>query len=173
MAQATRSRTRRVRPETLKSFNPVTGQIQGEVVPNSPGEVRDAVAHARKVAPEWASLPPKARARMMREVRHRIYERLDDIVRTIADENGKPASEALSNDILTTVLTLRYYEKAAPRALRPEKVGRLSGPLLARASSRVEWRPYGVVGCISPWNYPFWLGLQGVIPALFAGNVVV
>ncbi|HEX2239611.1 MAG TPA: aldehyde dehydrogenase family protein, partial [Actinomycetota bacterium] len=47
------------------------------------------------------------------------------------------------------------------------------GPLLARASSRVEWRPYGVVGCISPWNYPFWLGLQGVIPALFAGNVVV
>ncbi|MFN2526804.1 MAG: aldehyde dehydrogenase family protein [Actinomycetota bacterium] len=173
MAQATRSRTRRARPETLKSFNPATGQIQGEIVPNTPGEVRDAVTHARKAAPEWASLPAKARARMMREVRHRIYELLDDIVQTVADENGKPQAEALSNDILPTVLTLRYYERIAPRALRPQKVGRLSGPILARASSHIEWRPFGVVGCISPWNYPFWLGLQGVIPALFAGNAVV
>lgn len=158
--------------ETLKSFNPATGEVVAEVKAKSPGEVADVVAHARKVAPDWAAIPAEGRARMLRQVRHRIYDNMDDIIETVASECGKPRAEALAHDVLPAVLTLQYYERVAPKALRPEKAGRVIGPVLGLASA-VEWRPYGVVGSIAPWNYPFFLSFMGMAPALFAGNAVV
>ncbi|MGH2819029.1 MAG: aldehyde dehydrogenase family protein, partial [Actinomycetota bacterium] len=156
----------------LKSFNPRTGDRVGEVRAVSPGEVGDAVAAARKMAPDWASIEPRGRARVLEEVRHRIDARLEDIVETVALECGKPRAEALAHDVLPTVLALRYLERLAPRALRPERVGRAIGAVFG-LSSTIDWRPHGVVGCISPWNYPFFLAFLGMAPALFAGNVVV
>lgn len=169
--------TRKPRPNKdatlmLKSFNPATGEALGEVRANTPGEVKDAVAQARKVAPEWAAIPSQGRSRMLKEVRHRIYDRLDDIVETVAQECGKPRAEALAHDIMPTVLALQYFERMSPRWLKSDRPGRFLGPVLG-TSSKVEMRPYGVVACISPWNYPFFLSFMGIIPALFAGNVIV
>jgi succinate-semialdehyde dehydrogenase/glutarate-semialdehyde dehydrogenase len=130
------------------------------------------VAAARKVAPEWAAIPPAGRARMLREVRHSIYDHLDSIVETVSAECGKPRTEALTHDVLPTVLTLLYYERTAAKHLRPERVGGIIGPALGVAA-RVDWRPFGVVGCITPWNYPFFLAFMAVAPAVFAGNAVV
>ncbi|MGH2746996.1 MAG: aldehyde dehydrogenase family protein [Actinomycetota bacterium] len=177
MAEATKSkpkartRTRKV-PEKLVSRNPATGGTLGEIPANSPAEVADLVAHARKVQAEWAAIPAEGRARILSEVRHRIYDRMDDIVETVASECGKPRAEALAHDVLPTVMMLLYFEKAAPRALRPERVGRLLTPLVG-TSSRIEWRPFGVVGAITPWNYPITNCFLAFAPALFAGNTVL
>src|ERR671919_557436 len=174
--KTTRS-TRPRPPQTLKSLNPRTGEIRGEVPANAPGEVADVVERARKVAPEWAATAPEGRARMMREVRHRIYDRLDDIVETVAAECGKPRHEALAHDVLPPMIILTTLEAMAPRALRPERIGLLTPPvlpkLLSGTSARTEWRPFGVVACITPWNYPMANSFLAFAPALFAGNAVV
>ena len=163
---------RSTKPKKLKAFNPATGEQVGEVQANSPAEVSEAVALARKVAPEWGAIPPAGRARILKDVRHRIYNNMDDIVETVATECGKPRAEALVHDVMPAVMALQYFERVAPKALRPDHPGRIIGPLLG-VSSKVEWRPFGVVGCISPWNYPFQLAIFAIAPALFAGNTVV
>ena len=168
----TRSATKPATPAMLRSFNPRTGEIAGEFPSSSPADVADAVELARKVAPEWAAISPAGRAHILKDVRHAIYTHLDDIVEVIATETGKPRTEALFADIMPAVLTLMYYERTAARVLRPKRVGPIIGPL-AGMSSKVEWKPFGVVGCITPWNYPFFLTFMGIAAPLFAGNVVV
>ena len=181
MAQGQKTRpkgTSQKAPDTLRSFNPATGETVGEVAANSPEEIAGIVANARKVAPEWAAIPAAGRAHMLREVRYKIYERIDDIVESVSTECGKPKTEALAHDVMPSILTLLYYERNAARALRSEKPARtlrfpaVLGPLTGMGST-VELRPFGVVGCISPWNYPFFLAFMGFAPALFAGNTVV
>lgn len=167
-----RPESRTFQINTLKSFNPATGEMLGEVPVSTPEEVREAVAAARKAAPAWAALGADARGKYLGRVRLKINENLDRIVETVSLECGKPRAEALAHDIVPTLLTLLYYEKIAPGALRPERIGRFLG-LLTGMSSRIEWRPFGVVGCISAWNYPFLLPFLGMVPALVAGNAVV
>lgn len=156
----------------LSSTNPQTGEDLGTVAATPPEEVANIVALARKVQPEWAAIAPEGRARHLKAVRHAIYDRLDDIVETVAGECGKPRSEALVHDVMPVVLGLQYMERMAPRWLKPDRPGRLVGTVLGM-SSRVDYRPFGVVGCISPWNYPFFLAFMGIVPALLAGNTVV
>jgi acyl-CoA reductase-like NAD-dependent aldehyde dehydrogenase len=153
-------------------MNPQTGAILGEITPSKPEEVRGIVDAARKVQPEWAAIAPQGRARHLREVRHSIYRHLDKIVETITQECGKPESEALAHDVMPAVIGLQYMERMAPNWLRPDHPGRLVGTAIG-LTSRVEYRPFGVVGCIAPWNYPFFLAMMGVVPALLAGNTVV
>ena len=160
------------KPATLRSTNPQTGEALGEVNPSRPEEIRGVVDAARKVQPEWAAISARGRARHLRGVRHAIYRHLDEIVETITQECGKPHSEALSHDVMPAVLGLQYMEGMAPKWLRPDRPGAIVGPAIG-LSSRVEYRPFGVVGCIAPWNYPFFLSLMGMVPALLAGNTVV
>ncbi len=156
----------------LQSFNPRTGQVLREIPVTPVAEVALAVERARKMAPEWAAIDPAGRARMMREVRHRINDRIEDIVETVSAECGKPRAEALAHDVLPVVMMLIYFEKIAAKALRPQRVGRVMGPL-AGVKSHIEWRPFGVVGAITPWNYPMTNCFLAFAPALFAGNTVV
>lgn len=157
---------------SLKSFNPRTGELREEIPATPVDEVPLVVERARKMAPEWTGIGPEARVRMMREVRHQVYDRLDDIVEIVSAECGKPRPEALAHDVLPVLMMLIYFEKIADKTLRPQKVGRFMGPL-AGVSSRIEWRPFGVVGAITPWNYPMTNSFLAFAPALFAGNTVV
>lgn len=159
-------------PVVLKSFNPRTGEVMKEIPTTAPGEVGDIVAGARKIAPEWAAIPARGRAEILKEVRHNLYARMDDIVETVAAETGKPRAEALAHDVLPVAVMLTYLERAVDKALRPERVGRLLTPLVG-TSSHIEWRPFGVVGAITPWNYPITNCFLGFASALFAGNTVV
>ena len=140
---------------TLKSFNPRTGEVIAEIQPTHPEEVAEIVDHARKVAPEWAAIAPEGRAHILSEVRYRIYELTDEIVETVSAENGKPRAEALAHDVVPTAddaRLLRAHRRR--RLLRPRSRAR-SWAARSASASRIEWRPYGVVGCITPWNYPF------------------
>lgn len=156
----------------LTSFNPATGRTIGTIAADTPQAVRDAVARARAAAPAWAALSPERRARALRAVRRRIFERMDDILETVAAENGKPRAEALSHDVLPTQLLLAYQARMVRDAFRTEHPGRALGALFGSRTT-IEWRPYGVVGCITPWNYPFFLSFLAIVPALLAGNTVV
>ena len=114
----------------------------------------------------------RERAKALSRIRRLIHDRMDHIIEVVSRESGKPRAEALGHDVLPTLLTLAYQERIAARALRPQPVGRLIGPAFG-ATSRIEWRPYGVVGCISPWNYPLFMAFIAAVPALLAGNAVV
>ena len=159
-------------PTMLKSFNPRTGQVIGEIPSVSPADVQEAVEHARKVAPEWAAIAPAGRARILKQIRHRIYEMQDEIVETVSAECGKPRAEALILDVYPAVQMLLYLERNLEKFLKPEHPGR-GWDLIMGMSTRVEWRPFGVVGCITPWNYPITNCFLAVAPPLFAGNAVV
>lgn len=174
---AARTRKTATTPEKLKSFNPRTGEVIREIPANAPAEVADIVANARKVAPEWAAIPIEGRVRMMREVRERIYELSDNIVETVAAECGKPTTEALAHDVLPALIMLNGYEHIAQKALKDRRIKTFEAPvipkLLAGAAARIEFRPFGVVGAITPWNYPITNCFLAFAPALFAGNTVV
>ena len=160
------------RGQVLPSMDPWTGRVVEEIAANTPDEVRAAVRAARDAWPTWRATPVSERARSVARIRRLIHQRMDHIVDVISRESGKPPAEALAHDVLATLLTIAYQERIAPRALKPEPVGRLMAPVFGM-SSRIEWRPYGVVGCISPWNYPLVMAFIAAVPALLAGNTVV
>ena len=159
-------------PEMLKSMNPRTGEVVAEVAPTDPAEVATIVQQARKVAPEWGAISPEGRGRILREVRYRIHEMRDEIVDVVSEECGKPPAEALAHEVFPPQLIFAYLEHLAPKALKRKRVAPVVG-LLTGISSRMEWRPFGVVGCITPWNFPITNCFLGFSTALFAGNAVV
>src|ERR671919_2965749 len=159
-------------PRKLRSTNPRTGEPFRDIPAATKAEVLDAVAAARKIAPEWGSLDPRDRAHILKEVRHNIYSHLDVIVDTISMECGKPRAEALSAEVLQVVLSWLYLERTAPKHLRSERLGGALGFALGLPTT-AQYRPYGVVGANTPWNYPFGLAMAAMAPALFAGNAVV
>jgi acyl-CoA reductase-like NAD-dependent aldehyde dehydrogenase len=159
-------------PPMLRSMNPRTGELLREIPTASVAEVHEAVEHARKVAPEWAAIAPEGRARLLRQIRYRVYEMQDEIVETVSAECGKPRNEALINDVYPTIQMLFYLERNLAKFLKPEHPGR-GWDLFTGMKTRVDWRPFGVVGCITPWNYPITNCFLAVAPPLFAGNTVV
>ena len=132
-------------------------------------EVRDAVATSRAAQAGWAKRPPQARARVMRQLARVMGRRCAEIAECIRLETGKPRVEALA-EVLVSVDLIRYYARVAPRHLRRRRAG--TGWMVTKAGW-VEREPLGVVGAITPWNYPFILVMDCVTPALFAGNGVV
>ncbi|HEV3473645.1 MAG TPA: aldehyde dehydrogenase family protein, partial [Actinomycetota bacterium] len=137
----------------LKAFNPRTGEGLWEIPAVAPGEVRDYVTQARKVAPELGAIDPEGRARQMRKVRAQIKDKSDDIVDVVAAETGKPPAEALAHEVLVPLLQLAYLEHLAPKVLKSRRVAPVIAPVLG-FKARMEFRPFGVVGCITPCNFP-------------------
>lgn len=169
---ATRTRQKTSSNGTLKSFNPRTGEVMREIPAVAPAEVRDFVEQARKVAPEWAAIDPQGRARHIREIRVQLKKRADEIAEIIAAETGKPHHEALAHEVLAPLFQLAYLEHLAPKVLKPKRLIPVLGPILGY-KARMEFRPLGVVGCITPWNFPITNTFLAVASPLFAGNAIV
>ncbi len=139
--------------------------------PSSEDDVIRAVNRGRSASRQWESRDLHQRARALGRLRRWLTEHLDDVVRQIIEDTGKPEVEVLTGDLLVTLQFLRYYETTAPDILRTES---RSSPLFYFGdTSEVEHRPHGVIGMISPWNYPLQLTLVPAITALAAGNAVV
>jgi acyl-CoA reductase-like NAD-dependent aldehyde dehydrogenase len=130
-----------------------------------------AIADARVAWQHWRDMPVAARLRCLRALRRVIVEELDTIVSTIGERAGKPALDALLNDVVPTLALIDYYEKHAAAILRPER--RSSTALFARARFHIEHVPRGVVLVLAPFNLPFQLTLAPVVTAFAAGNAVV
>ena len=158
-----------MRGARLSVCSPVDGSLLMELAVLGEENVRSAVDRARAAQGAWAALPVVERARRMRRLAAVLGEHGDDIAASIRRETGKPPSEALA-EVVVSVDLLRYYAKVAARHLAPRRTG--TGWLLSKAGW-VEREPYGVVGAITPWNYPFIIAMDCVTPALIAGNAVV
>lgn len=152
--------------------NPSTGEVLGRSPLDDEAAVREAVARAREAQRSWGALSPRERGRRLRPVLRRLLREAHALSEEIHLDNGKTRTDALATEILPAVLALCYYIRKAPRFLAPSRP-RPATLLLAHKRSRVVRVPWGVVGIISPWNYPFAIPFSEVAMALLAGNGVV
>jgi len=154
---------------TFEVHRPADGSLLATLPVADATAVSEAVAAARSAQPSWASLNPRDRARRMENLVRVLGRRADDVADVVRSETGKPAAEALT-EVVVSVDLLRFYAKKGPGHLRPRRVG--SG-WMPWKKAWVERVPHGVVGAITPWNYPFIIPMDTVVAALFAGNAVV
>ncbi|HEY6531856.1 MAG TPA: aldehyde dehydrogenase family protein, partial [Acidimicrobiales bacterium] len=150
--------------------DPRTGELLGSVPDQGPAEVAAAVAAARQAFWRWGALPFPVRAAHLLTVRDRMLDRIDELTSSIVAETGKLTEEALVHEIAIVADTIGYYARHGERALRPERAR--TGMLVHKRGMRL-YQPRGVVGVISPWNYPFMLAMTPAITALAAGSTVV
>lgn len=170
MAISTRNEDGKAAPASgIQVTNPVNGEIIGTVGVASRDDVAAAVTQARRAAPAWEALGVDERARRMRNFGNLLWENQTEAMRRIRQETGKNDTGAFV-EVIGTDNTVTYYAQNGPRMLAPEKRPAIF-PMIQRAT--VYRKPYGVVGIISPWNYPLTLAIIDAVPALIAGNTVV
>jgi acyl-CoA reductase-like NAD-dependent aldehyde dehydrogenase len=156
----------------VSSVNPATGDVLREFECASESDVRMAVARARAAQARWAEIGVRKRIAVLREFQHELQAKKSEIAEAIAREAGKPVAEALTTEVLVVLDAARFLIENAYRLLREEPVphGNLATKL---KRGRLLREPYGVVGIISPWNYPFSIPATETLAALVAGNAVV
>jgi len=156
----------------VTSVNPATGKLLREFECATEAEVAAAVARAHVAQAAWAEAGVLERLRVVRKFQHRLLEKKSEIAEAITREAGKPVSEALTTEILVVLDAARFLIENAYRLLRDEPLphGNLATKLKRGLLVR---EPYGVIGVISPWNYPFSIPATEVLAALVAGNAVV
>jgi acyl-CoA reductase-like NAD-dependent aldehyde dehydrogenase len=151
--------------ETLKSYNPATGELVGEVPITPASEVPAIVARARAAQPAWEALGLEGRAEILRKTTEIFAERAQANGELMTREQGKPLKEAVGE--AKSVGNVDHELSEIIAALSPEVVedGRLR--------STIYHDPLGVVGAITPWNFPMSMPAWMVFPALAAGNAVI
>jgi len=161
-----------VSTDWLVSTDPATGAEVGRVRITSPGQVAAVVRRAREAQPAWGATPARDRARLMLRAARVLHERMDAVALRISEEQGKPQLEALLHDVSTAIEHALWCASDVPGLLRPERV---RSPQLAYRTKKhvLHYEPLGVVGIISPWNFPFGIPFSEVAIALACGNAVV
>ncbi|HXJ92715.1 MAG TPA: aldehyde dehydrogenase family protein [Terriglobia bacterium] len=159
-------------PRKIQSLNPATADLLAEFDAAEPEEVEAAVAEARGAAPVWRSLGAAGRARHLVRLREALFDRRHDLAALITRETGKPRLEALLTEVMVTLDALDFLARHGPAFLAPESVPHQNLAVRFKRG-RLEYEPYGVVGIISPFNYPFSIPMHQIAAALVAGNTVV
>ena len=156
----------------VASVNPATGEILSELECASASEVQAAVARAQTAQTAWGDLGVPGRIAVLREFLSGLLKRKSEIAEAITREAGKPVAEALTTEVLVVLDAARFLIANAYRLLRDEPLphGNLATKL---KRGRLLREPHGVVGIISPWNYPFSIPATETLAALVAGNAVV
>ncbi len=156
----------------IASVNPASGEVLGELECAGELEIEAAVARAHRAQPAWAEAGPRRRIEILRGFQQRVHERKNEIAMAITREAGKPLAEALVTEVLVVLDAARFLIDHAWNLLRDEPVphGNLATKLKKGFLVR---EPHGVIGIISPWNYPFSIPATETIAALVAGNAVV
>jgi len=151
----------------IEVTNPATEEVLDAVPTGEPEDVERAVAAAKSAFPAWRQTTAVERAQMLHQAAAKMREHFDQLARLLTLEEGKPLPET-EEELDWSLNTLDYYAELGRhirgRVLPSPDVGQLS---------LVLKEPYGVVGCIVPWNYPILLLAWKIAPALAAGNTVV
>jgi len=154
--------------ERMEAISPATGETIGSVPEATRDDARRAIAAANAAAREWAARSAFERAAAMERVAAIIEERRDDLAHTLTLDQGKPLRAESYGEVDELI---EYWRMAAGDARRLEGLM----PPSVDASKRVlAYRvPRGVVGVITPWNWPYTMAAEVVAPALASGNTVV
>ncbi|WP_250303218.1 aldehyde dehydrogenase family protein [Streptomyces sp. A 4/2] len=149
--------------DTIAVVNPADEQVIGRVPAGTPQDVDTAVRAARAALPGWAATPPAERAARIAALRDALVARKDEIAETVTAELGSPLPFSQTVHAGLPALVAGSYAELAATYPFEEKVG----------NSTVLSEPVGVVGAITPWNYPLHQIVAKVAPALAAGCTVV
>jgi acyl-CoA reductase-like NAD-dependent aldehyde dehydrogenase len=155
--------------ETHEVRSPIDGAPLAHIPQSSDADVAEAFARARLAQERWARTSYAERQRLLLRLHDLVLDRQDEIMDLIVLESGKARKHAF-DEPLHIALTARYYGRTLPRHLGTE---RMPGVLPGLTRVDVNHVPKGVVGVISPWNYPFTMALCDGLAALAAGNAVV
>jgi acyl-CoA reductase-like NAD-dependent aldehyde dehydrogenase len=170
--EAAGARDKATRMAEIISYDPATGEEVGRAAVADAGEVARAVERARAAQAAWAALSYAERGRVVLRARAAVLGEMDAIANLISRESGKPVAEALMMELVPTLDLMGFFARRTARLLKGEQINIGQYALMGR-SSRIVYRPLGVVGIISPWNFPWAIPLGEVVMALMAGNAVV
>jgi betaine-aldehyde dehydrogenase len=154
--------------ETAPVINPATGGEIASMPLASGAEIDRAVSAARRAFPGWAATVPAERARLLRRLAELVEASAEELVTLEALDAGKPV-ETVRRDELPQWIENTHFFAGAGRSLS----GLSAGEYVTGATSMIRREPVGVVGVITPWNYPLWMALLKLAPAVMAGNAVV
>jgi 1-pyrroline dehydrogenase len=153
--------------ETMEVLNPATGEAIAEVPASTAEDADRAVQAAKDALPEWLDSTPRERAEMLLKLADVIEENAEELAALESKNVGKPIAAA-RDEPAEMADNLRFFAGAA-RILE----GRSTGEYMAEHTSWIRREPLGIVAGIAPWNYPLWMAVWKLGPALAAGNVQV
>lgn len=155
--------------ETHEVLSPLDGAPLAHIPQSTDADVEEAFRRARIAQEKWVRTPVAERERLLLRLHDLVLDRQDEILDLIVLESGKARKHAF-DEPLHIALTARYYGRTTAKHLASE---RRPGVIPALTRIDVNHLPKGVVGVISPWNYPFTMALCDGLAALAAGNAVV
>ena len=155
--------------QSVPLINPVSGKRIADLPQMTEDQVVAAVSRARERSASWADTPVHERARILSRLHDVMFDHQSQVLDVLQLETGKSRAHAFE-EFAGGAGAARYYGKYAAKFLRREKLS-AGVPLLTK--TWVEFEPVGVVGVVTPWNYPLALTMLDVLPALAAGNTVV
>jgi betaine-aldehyde dehydrogenase len=154
--------------ETEPVLNPATGETIGHAPLSSAEDVDRAVRAARRAFDQWSTSTPGERSLALFRLADIVEEHADEITELEVANAGKPVNAFRDDEIPFLVDNLRYFAGAA-RNLE----GRSAGEYTGGYTSMIRREPIGVIGQVTPWNYPLMMAVWKIAPALAAGNTVV
>jgi 1-pyrroline dehydrogenase len=153
--------------ETMEIINPATGDTIAEVPRGTAEDVDRAVEAAKKALPEWLETTPGERAEALLKLADLLDEHTEELAQLESTNVGKPLPAA-RDEMPVASDNIRFFAGAA-RVLE----GKAAGEYMRGYTSFIRREPIGIVGGITPWNYPLMMAVWKFAPALAAGNVQI
>jgi acyl-CoA reductase-like NAD-dependent aldehyde dehydrogenase len=148
---------------------PADGALLGTVPNESAAAVAALLSRSRTAQPDWSGRPVRERAALLDRFRKRLADRAEEAAELSSRESGKLVFEGLIGDVLPTLDLARFYARRAHQVFRPQRVR----SWMITKKGVVLREPFGVVGVISPWNFPIVNPMRAVMATLVTGNTVV
>ncbi|GHC55952.1 aldehyde dehydrogenase [Ulvibacter litoralis] len=152
----------------LDNYNPSNGEVYSQIANSDATDIANAYEAAKEAFPIWSNTTIEERSRILLKIADLIEEKMVDLAKAEAKDNGKPLNLALTVDIPRASSNFRFFGNAITQfsSEAHESIGLQTMNFTLR-------QPLGVVGCISPWNLPLYLFTWKIAPAIAAGNTVV
>ena len=154
--------------DVVEVVDPATERVVTTFRSATPSEIDAAVAAARRAQPAWAAMTPRDRTAVLFMLADAVAAHLDELRDLEILDTGKPVTAASTDEFPLILDSMRYF-LGASRSLTTQTAGQY----LPGVTTMFRREPVGVVAAITPWNYPLWLAVWKVLPALATGNAVV
>ena len=158
--------------QTIQSVNPATLEVIGEVKATNTAHIEKMVKTARKAFPDWRERKLLERSKIIKKVQQLLLNEENTFARLITKEMGRPLVESEVIELEASIDLIGYYADHSKQFLNDRHVS-LHNLFFKRRKSKIHFQPLGVLGIITPWNWPLLIPLGGIVPALLSGNAVV
>jgi acyl-CoA reductase-like NAD-dependent aldehyde dehydrogenase len=156
--------------QTIRVRNPATMEFVGELPITSSADVAAVTRCARQAQAEWQTTSFEHRAKLLRRFRDLLIDNQERLADIVTSETGKPRGDVFGNELFYVCDAIGFWTKSAEKWLKQRKIR----PHLFKVKKVFSiYQPLGLVGIISPWNFPLVLTAGDAVPALMAGNAVI